>query len=130
MRRPCRLCCKFLLWYNVFVAIGNGIRKGHNMNPTRIKILFEGGVAEIYGDIFADMATVYALALYDRQKAAKAKLAAIDLGDDNRRAQFNTAAHEYDDAESRLAIIDQVEKVFKNRGVATIEYVQPGREQS
>lgn len=97
------------------------------MKPNRIVITFDGGTAEVYGDIFSDMLTCFANQLYERQKDAKAKLAGIDLGDDDRKEKFAQAAFEYDDAESRLAIVDKIEKVFHNRG-EPMTYIQPGRE--
>lgn len=95
--------------------------------PNRIKMIFDGGTAEIYGDVFSDMLTSYANQLYQRQADAKAKLAAIDLGDGDRKEKFGQAAFEYDDAESRLEIVDKIEKVFRSR-TAAAPYVQPGRE--
>lgn len=95
--------------------------------PNRIKMIFDGGVAEIYGDIFSDMLASYADQLHQRQADAKAKLATIDLGDDDRKEKFGQAAFEYDDAESCLEIVDKIEKVFRNRGDAA-SYVQSGRE--
>lgn len=95
--------------------------------PNRIVIRFDGGTAEVYGDIFSDMLTCFANQLYKRQEDAKAKLADIYLGDPDRKEKFAQAAFEYDDAESRLDIVDAIEKVFRNRNDA-ISYVQPGRE--
>lgn len=92
----------------------------------------DGGTAEVYGDIFADMLTSYYLALGDRQKKAQQELADIKLSDDFRTEKFKAAAFNYDDADSRMQIVDQVEKVFKNgsthggtREVVPISYVQP-----
>ena len=96
--------------------------------PNRIKIVLDGGTAEIYGDIFSDMLTCYANTLYDRQKDAQAKLAAVSLGDPDRKEKFGQAAFEYDDAESVLAIVDGIEKVFRNRPGVAGSYVQPGRD--
>lgn len=96
--------------------------------PNRIKIVFDGGTAEVYGDIFSDMLTCFANQLYERQKEAQAKLAAIDLSDDERKEKFGQAAFEYDDAESRLEIVDKIEKVFRNRTGEPVSYTQPGRE--
>lgn len=82
--------------------------------PNHIKIVMDGGTAEIYGDIFADMLTAYYLALVDRQKKAQEELTKIDLSDNFRTEKFKAAAFNYDDADSRIGILDQVEKVFKN----------------
>lgn len=93
--------------------------------PNRIVMSFDGGTAAIFGDIFADMLTTYYLALHARQKAAQDSLAAIKLGDEDRKSQFAQAAFNYDDAESRMQIVDQIEKVFKNRAVELKHYEQP-----
>lgn len=95
------------------------------MSPNRIKIHFDGGSVEIYGDMFSDMLTSWALALFERQKQAQAELAKISLRDDGRKDQFATACFNYDDAESRLRIADAIEKVFHNRAVEPKHYVQP-----
>ncbi len=96
--------------------------------PNRIKIVFDGGTAEVYGDIFSDMLTSYANNLYDRQKQAQADAAKVDLSHDDRKEKFAHAAFNYDDAESRLVIVDKIEKVFRNRTGTAASYVQPGRE--
>lgn len=100
--------------------------------PNRIKIVMDGGTAEVYGDIFADMLTAYYLALADRQKKAQEELTKIDLSDDFRTEKFKAAAFNYDDAEAITKIVEQVEKVFKNgndhggtREVVPITYLQP-----
>jgi hypothetical protein len=93
--------------------------------PNRIKIVFDGGTAEIYGDVFSDMVTCYANRLYDRRKEATAKLATIQLNDENRLSKFKDQAYQYDYATSLLAIVDNVEKVFKNHKDTKLEYVQP-----
>jgi hypothetical protein len=93
--------------------------------PNRIKLHFDGGTAEIYGDIMADMLACYANRLHDRKKEAHVKVAAIKLFDDTRNFLFQQAAAEFDDATSRLEIVDQIEQVFKNRAVEIKHYTQP-----
>lgn len=104
------------------------------MTPNRIKITMDGGTAEVYGDVFSDMLTCYYLQLSARQKNAQEELTKIDLGDDFRTEKFKAAVFNYDDAESRIKIVDEIEKVFKNGSThggtrplpLPISYVQPG----
>ncbi|MEO8299942.1 MAG: hypothetical protein ABI574_19290 [Burkholderiales bacterium] len=95
------------------------------MTPNRIRITTDGGIAEVYGDIFSDMLVEYSLALSERKKKAQEQMGAISLGGDFRRQQFSAACIEYDDAESRMGILDAIEKVFKNRTGVPVSYVQP-----
>lgn len=94
------------------------------MTTRTITIVTDGGTAEIYSDIFADMLTMYVLAMGARQKKAQDELAAIKLDDDYRTEKFQAACFNYDDAVSRERIAEQVEKVFKNRGALPLTYVQ------
>jgi hypothetical protein len=75
--------------------------------PNRIKIIFDGGVAEIYGDMMHDMLTCWYNQLYERQKDAQAEV-------------------NYDDAESRMKICGAIERVFKNRSDEPKTYIQEG----
>jgi len=94
------------------------------MTPNRITIMFDGGKAEIYGDMMSDMLTCWANQLYQRQKNAQAQVAAINLRNDYRMEEFKAACVNYDDADSRLAICDAIEKVFSNRTGEQIAFIQ------
>lgn len=96
------------------------------MTPNRIKIVFDAGTAEIYGDIMSDMLTVYANHMYDRQKEAKEKLAKVDLDDPDRKHAIGQACFEHDDAAWRLSVCDKIEAVF--RGKLPNGYQQPAPE--
>jgi hypothetical protein len=94
------------------------------MVPNRIKIVFDGGTAEIYGDTMSDMLTCWYNQLHKRQKDAQTQVAAIKLHSNFRKEEFAAACINYDDAESRMKICDKIEKVFKNRSDAAITFVQ------
>ena len=94
--------------------------------PNRIQIIFDGGVAEIYGDMMNDMLTCWYNQLYERQKNAQAEVAAIQLLSDSRMEDFKSACFNYDDAESRMKICDAIEMVFKNRSGEPKTYIQEG----
>lgn len=94
-------------------------------HPQRIKIVFEAGTAEIYGDIFADILTTYYLAMSDRQKEQQKNLAQIELNFDDRLVKFKQCMFEFDDADSRQTIVEEIEKVFKGQKTS---YTQPERQ--
>jgi hypothetical protein len=94
--------------------------------PNRIKIIFDGGVAEIYGDMMHDMLTCWYNQLYERQKDAQAEVAAIQLRSDFRMEEFKAGCFNYDDAESRMKICGAIERVFKNRSGEPKTYIQEG----
>ena len=94
------------------------------MTPNRIKIIFDDGTAEIYGDMMNDMLTCWWNQLYERQKAAQAEAAVIQLRSDFRMEAFKAACINYDDAESRMKICDDIEKVFKNRSGEPKTFIQ------
>lgn len=100
------------------------------MNPNRIKIVFDGGIAEIYGDIFSDMLVCWSNQLFERQKAQEGQLAHIRLSDTSeRQAQFAAICINYDDAAASLEISDQISKVFRHTNIKEPKrYVQPARE--
>lgn len=92
--------------------------------PNRIKIIFDGGVAEIDGNMMNDMLTCWWDQLYERQKKAQAEAAAVQLRSDFRMEEFKAACFNYDDAESRMKLCDAVEKVFKNRSGEPKTFIQ------
>ena len=94
------------------------------MIPNRIKIIFDGGTAEIYGDMMCDMLTCWYNQLHERQKSAQADVAAIKLNSDFRMEGFKAACFNYDDAKSRMVICDEIEKVFKNRSGEPKTFIQ------
>lgn len=94
------------------------------MIPNRIIIIFDGGTAEIYGDMMSDMLTCWYNQLHERQKSAQAEVAAIKLNSNFRMEEFKAACFNYDDAESRMVICENIEKVFKNRSDSPKTFIQ------
>ena len=83
--------------------------------PNFIRIQFLQTGIDIETPVFADLMTVAANGLADRQKKLQLQLGEINLAEDEAHDRFETIRDQWLDAQHKRMKLEQIEQVFRMR---------------